>query len=55
MVLRYLQYVYLAKDVEANTESLTIAHIVIAGVINGHIACKSIYTRVFAGTDRMHK
>ncbi|KAF7597192.1 hypothetical protein BBP40_009532 [Aspergillus hancockii] len=29
--------------------------IVIAGVINGHIACKSIYTRVFAGTDRMHK
>lgn len=55
MVLRYLQYVYLAKDVEANTESLTIAHIVIAGVINGHIACKSINTRVFAGTDRMHK
>ncbi|EIT80970.1 hypothetical protein AO1008_09907 [Aspergillus oryzae 100-8] len=29
--------------------------ILIAGVINGHIACKSIYTRVFAGTDRMHK
>ncbi|KAL4792198.1 transmembrane amino acid transporter protein-domain-containing protein [Aspergillus venezuelensis] len=29
--------------------------IIIAGVINGHIACKSIYTRVFAGTDRMHK
>jgi hypothetical protein len=21
----------------------------------GHIACKSIYVRVFAGTDRMHK
>lgn len=29
--------------------------IVIAGVISGHIACKSIYTRIFAGTDRMHK
>lgn len=27
----------------------------IAGVISGHIACKSIYTRIFAGTDRMHK
>lgn len=29
--------------------------IIIAGVINGHIACKSIYTRVFDGSDRMHK
>ncbi|KAL4876737.1 transmembrane amino acid transporter protein-domain-containing protein [Aspergillus karnatakaensis] len=29
--------------------------IIIAGVINGHIACKAIYTRLFAGTDRMHK
>lgn len=29
--------------------------IVIAGVIMGHIACKSIYVRIFAGTDRMHK
>ncbi|OJJ53546.1 hypothetical protein ASPSYDRAFT_187757 [Aspergillus sydowii CBS 593.65] len=29
--------------------------IIIAGVINGHIACKSIYTRVWAGTDRMQK
>ncbi|KAL4756732.1 transmembrane amino acid transporter protein-domain-containing protein [Aspergillus foveolatus] len=29
--------------------------IIIAGVINGHIACKSIYTRVFAGTSHMHK
>ena len=34
---------------------MTILQIVIAGVISGHIACKSIYTRVFAGTDRMHK
>lgn len=24
-------------------------------MINGHIACKSIYTRVWAGTDRMQK
>jgi hypothetical protein len=29
--------------------------IVIAGVINGHIAGKAIYVRLFAGTDRMHK
>ncbi|KAL4914755.1 transmembrane amino acid transporter protein-domain-containing protein [Aspergillus aurantiobrunneus] len=29
--------------------------IIIAGVINGHIACKSIYTRAFAGTNRMSK
>ncbi|CEO59721.1 hypothetical protein PMG11_04386 [Penicillium brasilianum] len=29
--------------------------IVIAGVINSHVAAKSIYIRIFAGTDRMHK
>lgn len=29
--------------------------IVIAGVINGHVACKYIYVRLFRGTDRMHK
>ncbi|KAJ5458983.1 hypothetical protein N7530_010927 [Penicillium desertorum] len=29
--------------------------IVIAGVINGHVAAKSLYVRIFAGTDRMHK
>ncbi|KAJ5397455.1 Amino acid transporter transmembrane [Penicillium cosmopolitanum] len=29
--------------------------IVIAGVINSHVAAKSIYIRLFAGTDRMHK
>ncbi|KAJ5242977.1 Amino acid transporter transmembrane [Penicillium citrinum] len=29
--------------------------IVIAGVINSHVAAKAIYIRVFAGTDRMHK
>lgn len=27
----------------------------IAGVINGHVAAKSLYIRIFAGTDRMHK
>ncbi|OJJ83406.1 uncharacterized protein ASPGLDRAFT_26340 [Aspergillus glaucus CBS 516.65] len=34
---------------------LALPTIIIAGVISGHIACKLIYTRVFAGTDRMHK
>lgn len=29
--------------------------IIIAGVIYGHIAFKTIYVRMFAGTDRMHK
>jgi hypothetical protein len=28
---------------------------VIAGVINGHVAAKYIYVRLFRGTDRMHK
>ena len=27
----------------------------IAGVINGHVAAKSLYVRIFAGSDRMHK
>ncbi|CAG7959143.1 unnamed protein product [Penicillium salamii] len=29
--------------------------IIIAGVINGHVAFKSVYLRIFSGTDRMHK
>ncbi|OJJ98205.1 hypothetical protein ASPACDRAFT_121924 [Aspergillus aculeatus ATCC 16872] len=29
--------------------------IIIAGVINGHVAFKYIYLRVFSGTDRIHK
>ncbi|RHZ72673.1 hypothetical protein CDV55_108967 [Aspergillus turcosus] len=29
--------------------------IIIAGVINGHIAFKYVYLRIFAGTDRVHK
>jgi hypothetical protein len=28
---------------------------VIAGVINGHIACKYIYVRLFRGTEHMHQ
>lgn len=27
----------------------------IAGVINGHVACKYIYVRLFRGTDLMHQ
>lgn len=27
----------------------------IAGVINGHVACKYIYVRLFRGTDHMHQ
>ncbi|PWY89299.1 hypothetical protein BO70DRAFT_165101 [Aspergillus heteromorphus CBS 117.55] len=29
--------------------------IIIAGVINGHVASKSVYVRLFRGTDHMHK
>jgi hypothetical protein len=29
--------------------------IIIAGVINGHIAFKYVYLRIFAGQDRIHK
>ncbi|KAL2219013.1 amino acid transporter [Thermoascus aurantiacus ATCC 26904] len=34
---------------------VAIPTIVIAGVINGHVAMKYIYVRMFRGTDRMHK
>ncbi|KAF7712973.1 Uncharacterized protein PECH_002486 [Penicillium ucsense] len=34
---------------------LAIPTIVIAGVINGHVAAKYIYVRVFRGSDHMHK
>lgn len=27
----------------------------VAGVINGHVACKYIYVRIFRGTEHMHK
>ncbi|KAJ6172157.1 Amino acid transporter transmembrane [Penicillium chermesinum] len=29
--------------------------IIIAGVINGHVAFKYVYVRIYRGTDRMHK
>ncbi|GCB24888.1 N amino acid transport system protein [Aspergillus awamori] len=29
--------------------------IIIAGVINGHVSAKSVYVRIFRGTDHMHK
>ncbi|CEL10470.1 Putative Amino acid transporter [Aspergillus calidoustus] len=29
--------------------------IIIGGVVNGHVACKYIYVRIFRKTDRMHK
>ncbi|RHZ63764.1 putative neutral amino acid permease [Aspergillus thermomutatus] len=31
------------------------SQIVIAGVINGHIACKYIHVRLFRGTEHMHR
>ncbi|KAE8375604.1 transmembrane amino acid transporter protein-domain-containing protein [Aspergillus bertholletiae] len=34
---------------------IAIPTIVIAGVINGHVACKYIYVRIFRNTDRMQK
>ncbi|XHG02506.1 hypothetical protein AWENTII_005856 [Aspergillus wentii] len=34
---------------------VAIPTIIIAGVINGHIAFKYVYIRIFRGTDRMHK
>lgn len=29
--------------------------IIIGGVVNGHVASKYVYVRVFRGTDRIHK
>ncbi|KAJ5875056.1 uncharacterized protein N7473_012403 [Penicillium subrubescens] len=60
-------YYYGGKDVKSPALSSTapitakiaygiaIPTIVIAGVINGHVAAKYIYVRLFRGTDRMHK
>lgn len=36
-------------------ESTKQIQIIIAGVINGHVAFKYVYVRIFRGTDRMHK
>ncbi|KAJ5521077.1 Major facilitator superfamily domain general substrate transporter [Penicillium fimorum] len=60
-------YVYGGKDVKSPALSSTspitakiaygiaIPTIVIAGVINGHVASKYVYVRLFRGTDHMHK
>ncbi|KAJ6178195.1 hypothetical protein N7519_008656 [Penicillium mononematosum] len=34
---------------------ISLPTIIIAGVINGHVAFKYVYLRIFQGTDRMHK
>ncbi|RAH79099.1 amino acid transporter [Aspergillus japonicus CBS 114.51] len=34
--------------------SPVVRKIIISGVVNGHIACKYIYIRLFRGTDRVH-
>ncbi|KAJ5085062.1 hypothetical protein N7532_009833 [Penicillium argentinense] len=60
-------YYYGGKDVKSPALSSTspitaklaygiaIPTIVIAGVINGHVAAKYLYVRVFRGTDHMHR
>lgn len=35
--------------------SVLTIQIIVAGVINGHVAFKYVYIRIFRGTDRMHK
>lgn len=42
----------LSHDLVATTYAL---QIVIAGVINGHIASKYIYVRIFWGTEHLHR
>lgn len=34
---------------------ISLPTIIIAGVINGHVAFKYVYLRIFQGTDRLHK
>ncbi|OBT71058.1 hypothetical protein VF21_10254 [Pseudogymnoascus sp. 05NY08] len=60
-------YVYAGKDVASPALGSTgpilskvaygiaIPTIVIAGVINGHVACKYVYVRIFRGSRRMHQ
>ncbi|KAL4939125.1 hypothetical protein BDV06DRAFT_214544 [Aspergillus oleicola] len=50
-----LQSIDISPIVSKAAYGIALPTIIIAGVINGHITCKSIYTRVFAGMDRMHK
>ncbi|KAJ5091054.1 hypothetical protein NUU61_005924 [Penicillium alfredii] len=67
LVAAVVIYYYGGKDVKSpalsSTSSVTaklaygiaIPTIVIAGVINGHVAAKYIYVRLFRGTDHMQK
>ncbi|CAL5869145.1 uncharacterized protein PFLUO_LOCUS3373 [Penicillium psychrofluorescens] len=48
-------YYYGGNTVSSPALGSTSPLIVIAGVINGHVAAKYIYVRLFRGTDRMHK
>ena len=44
-----------SSTVEKVAYGIAIPTIVVAGVINGHVASKYIYVRMFRGTDRMSK
>lgn len=44
-----------APVVEKIAYGIAIPTILVAGVINGHVAAKYIYVRLFRGTDRMSK
>ena len=50
--MRFQQYV---SPPYINSGVLTTIQIIIAGVINGHVSAKSVYVRIFRGTDHMHK
>jgi hypothetical protein len=49
-----LSRIFLKPDKTKSVE-LTGVQIIIGGVVNGHVACKYIYVRIFRKTDRMHK
>lgn len=67
LIVAIVTYRYASKDVASPALGSTnavlakvaygiaIPTIVIAGVINGHVAAKYIYVRMFRGTDRMSK
>ncbi|KAJ5114495.1 Amino acid transporter transmembrane [Penicillium alfredii] len=44
-----------SKVVAKVAYGIALPTIIIAGVINGHVAFKYVYVRIFRGTDRMHK
>lgn len=67
LIVAVVTYRYAGRDVESPALSSTspmvkkvaygiaIPTILVAGVINGHVAAKYIYVRLFRGTDRMSK